>query len=612
MLPTPPPSFTGMAAKSRLGLLFVGGIVLTQAGTMTGAVFGWAGVFAVAAILGIIIDVVSYPVVAIKVLFGRAHIGLVSRSLVRELGLIILIAHAGDLAARRFHVVAIAALAIPVVRGGLLFLDTPLERRLRRPVELRNIPLRSIGRQTRVVPTPDLLLSVVLSIPPVVLGSLGVLSGAWWPFLASAVLLVLFLAGWAAWALVSLFASRRIAPRDTYLQQVMAQVQSMRPEAILYFSGPPAAVYQVNMWLRTMEQIGHRVLVVLRERANLEDLAPTTLPVIVIPTSTDLMNFRLPTVRAAFYVAHVGKNIHLQREPRMKHVFIGHGESDKVASINPITKGFDEVWVAGRVSRERWEAARVGVRDDAIVEVGRPQLGVIGGPAPRDGRPLSVLYAPTWEGWTNDRFASSVPTMGVDIVRWLLARPNTRVVYKPHPLIGSVSSAARRANLAIISLVNGSPSAGELDPPGGPQDWEVVPDRDLVVAPDGAPLYGCFNHADVLIGDISSVIPDFLASGKPYVVPNPAGRRHGDLRDELASTRGAYLLDPGRETWEGVLEDAVGPDSMAGARARLREDLLGPRVADPVQPWQDALTRLIDRANAEWPDAVREASARPE
>ena len=40
-------------------------------------------------------------------------------------------------------------------------------------------------------------------------------------------------------------------------------------------------------------------------------------------------SFRLPTVRVAFYVAHVGKNIHMMREPRMKHVFIGHGESDK-------------------------------------------------------------------------------------------------------------------------------------------------------------------------------------------------------------------------------------------------------------------------------------------
>jgi hypothetical protein len=31
----------------------------------------------------------------------------------------------------------------------------------------------------------------------------------------------------------------------------------------------------------------------------------------------------------------------------MKHVFIGHGDSDKQASFNPFSRVYDEVWVAG-------------------------------------------------------------------------------------------------------------------------------------------------------------------------------------------------------------------------------------------------------------------------
>ena len=90
------------------------------------------------------------------------------------------------------------------------------------------------------------------------------------------------------------------------------------------------------------------------------------------------MDFRMPTVRVAFYVANVGKNLHFLREPRIKHVFIGHGESDKVASINPFTKVYDEIWVAGRISRQRWAAA-------ARRHPGRDGRG--GGPPPAGAGP---------------------------------------------------------------------------------------------------------------------------------------------------------------------------------------------------------------------------------
>lgn len=601
-----------LPARSPLGAGCVGAIVLAQAGAIFGAVCGWPVVFTVAVVVGIAADVVSNNIPSVRILFSRAQIGLIQRSLVRELGLVVLVARSADLSRGMYLAVALAAVASPLARGALMFLQTPLNRRIQRPVTVLNVPLAALGPQPKEVPMPPVTGAVLLTAPPLVAGCFGAITGHWWPFLVLTALALAVIAGLGGWAVRALLGARGVAPRTAYLNHVRRAVQKIGPEAVLYFSGPSDAIYQVNMWLRVMERIGHPVLVVLRERRNLELLADTSLPVVVIPNATDLMNFRMPTVRVAFYVAHVGKNIHLQREPRMKHVFIGHGESDKVASVNPITKGFDEVWVAGRVSRERWAAARVGVRDDAIVEVGRPQLGGIEKAAVRRDRPLSVLYAPTWEGWTNDLFASSVPTMGPAMVRWLVGRPDTRVIYKPHPFTGSVSAEARAANQQIIELVTASPRHGELKASASGWDWSAVEDRDLVLTSGRPGLYDCFNHADVLIGDISSVVPDFLASGKPYAVPNPAARPHAAVRAELASTRAAYLLDPDGRDWEDLLLDAETTDSLAPTRAELRQNLLGPWHADPVDPWRAALTRLIDTANAEWPEALREAAVRPE
>jgi len=55
--------------------------------------------------------------------------------------------------------------------------------------------------------------------------------------------------------------------------------------------------------------------------------------------------------------------------------------------------------------------------------------------------------------------------------------------------------------------------------------------------------------------------------------------------------------------------DATGPDSLRASREELREFLLGPYYADPIEPWRIATGDLIDRANAEWPDAEAEVAA---
>ena len=132
------------------------------------------------------------------------------------------------------------------------------------------------------------------------------------------------------------------------------------------------------------------------------------------------MNFSLPSVRVALFPANTAKNLHMLRVPGIGHVFIGHGDSDKAASFNPYTKVYDEVWVAGQAGRDRYLRAQVGVRDEDIVEVGRPQLTGIrpAGDRPAD-RMFTVLYAPTWEGWLADECQTSLMAMGPRIIQAL-------------------------------------------------------------------------------------------------------------------------------------------------------------------------------------------------
>lgn len=591
-----------------LGVLAL--VALSQLGAVAGAVAGVVWLFALSVVVGVLVDQMAERIDLIRLLLERSQLGLVTRAMIREFAFVVLLARLSWpdpdvlLAATMTFVVIIGRAAAASADRQSTALQMP-------KIATRNLSISVVEESMPVsaVALPSLVFASAL---PLLVGVVGLTVGTIWPFVITAALVALVAAGWTVWRLGTLVQHRRTTDPVAVMQAASDAVATMRPEVVLYFSGSADAVYQINTWLRVMEQLNRRVLIVMRERDNLDLLAPTTLPVVCIPGASDLMDFRLPTVRVAFYVAHVGKNIHLQREPRMKHVFIGHGESDKIASVNPVTKVFDEVWVAGRVSRLRWAAAKVGVRDDAIVEVGRPQLGGIRRAEPRpDDRPLSVLYAPTWEGWTNDPFTSSLTTMGPSLVGWLLKRPNTRVIYKPHPFTGSVSPAARRAHAQVMGLLQKDARFGTVTVTGGvvtDEAWAEAQDRHLIVSGAAPTLYDCFNHSDMLIGDISSVVPDYVASGKPYLIPNPGERDHDTLREEYASLRAAYLLDPPSSGWAEVFDAASGPDPMLATREQLRLDLLGPYYEDPVQPWREALTSLIDRANAEWPDAEREAA----
>lgn len=178
------------------------------------------------------------------------------------------------------------------------------------------------------------------------------------------------------------------------------------------------------------------------------------------------MNMDLSMVRVALYAANVGKNIHLLRVPTMKHVFIGHGDSDKLASVNPFSKVYDEVWTMRPrgprpLRHRRRRHPRRGHRR------GRPPAArahrALAG-HPQDSIP-TVLYAPTWEGWDDDPGNTSILLVSVNIVKKLVtAEPPVRVLYKPHPFTGSRSAKARAAHQRITALVKKAAAERAADP----------------------------------------------------------------------------------------------------------------------------------------------------
>lgn len=465
--------------------------------------------------------------------------------------------------------------------------------------------------------------------------------------------------------LVPYLLTRRVPPAATVLDAVNDWLRAYRPTVVLYFSGSAASAYQANMWLETMERIDGRPLILMRERELTARLNETPVPVLCVPGGTHAMNLDLSTVRVALYAANVGKNIHLLRRPTMKHVFIGHGDSDKLASVNPFSKVYDEVWTAGRAGRDRYAVAEVGVPDGGVVEVGRPQLAPIAHAGDRPVHPIpTVLYAPTWEGWEDDPGNTSLLLAGENIVRRLLAaEPPVRVLYKPHPFTGLRDPGAKAAHERVTALVEAAAAERRTDPrwaagnagdrrareeaaaraaridaglarlrgperPGGDEaersrDSLADPGRlaraarlrtewneaywsaagwweHRVVTGNEPGLYDCFNESDALVSDISSVVSDFMASGKPYAITDSAGLGADEFRRQYTAAGAAVILGNDAAGLDELLAAVASPgdDPLAGARRELKHYLLGPDHPTSMERFNAAVRALQTAAEA--------------
>jgi hypothetical protein len=629
-------------------------LVLSYPAVMVAALWPSAPGFALAAVIGYAAEALSARrKMKIVNRLAQANVGIVLRFMIRELALLVLLArlgHAGDTA---FVILAVGLLALHVLRGLYSALTLYVIRRRRLRVVTRGLELSELGIPDAPRPmltTRHIRTMLHLDVPVLAGGVVAEWSGRWTGVAGLAVAYALGVA-----AIVHMAGhvrrNRRLRNEKKVFSVVNARLAELRPEVVLYFSGSLDSAYQANMWLSTIDDLDVPTLIVLRERAMVPLLGRTRTPVVCVPDAMDLTRLDLSSVRSALYPANVGKNLHMLRMQGIRSAFINHGDSDKPASFNPFAKAYDEVWVAGPAGRERYLTMRTGVRDEDIVEVGRPQLAPINTTSTTPDPMFTVLYAPTWEGWSDDLLHSSVATMGPALVRALLDRtPQIRVLYKPHPLIGTRDFRAIAMHEEIVAMIEqanagreklGAEHADRLkeltkrlealagDESAGDEaqiardtgraspvdawkqaeaDWQEVywqaegPWRHRVITGPRPHVYDCFNHADLLITDISSVAGDFIVSGKPFAVTNIKGLDGEEFRRLFpTAAMAAYLIGPDLAELPEILAVAEGgvPDPMAADRRELKRYLLGPDEPDSAKRFDAAVAALNARSSAQ-------------
>lgn len=311
---------------------------------------------------------------------------------------------------------------------------------------------------------------------------------------------------------------RAIANRSAHLDVRRSLARLPRPprkhyRVAVYFADGDVNMYQMRQWYKPLQKLAETwpVVVISRSATGAQALlADGALPVAFTPSVRALEQFvAAQDIRVVLYVNQNTRNFQMFRYGHRWHVFINHGESDKMYMTTNQFKAYDYALIAGDAARERLGRVLWDYDLDArTIEIGRPQADHYSGtlPYPQDDRTV-VLYAPTWEGDRPAAHYGSIATHGEALAAAVLASPRHRLIYRPHPRSGVVDRAYGEANRRIVAAIGAAnaadPSAHHVFDDGPDLGWQLA-------------------AADLAVVDISAMVYDRLAADKPLLVTRPA------------------------------------------------------------------------------------------
>jgi CDP-Glycerol:Poly(glycerophosphate) glycerophosphotransferase len=418
-------------------------------------------------------------------------------------------------------------------------------------IDVRNYPLLA-ERWVFTVNTAALVLFLALGAVALNIGALPI-----WPMLLPGILTLLVVAVVIGDALLRL-KSRRSAER--MLPEVLA---SYAPTFLLYWEAPPGSLHQIAMWLPYLSRLNRPYFVVLRTPDTFADtVAIASVPVLVRRYVSELDVLITPTLKTAFFVNTAPKNTHMVHYLGINQIQLNHGDSDKAPSYRRVFRMYDKNFVAGQAAIDRFANNGVAVPRDAFEIVGRPQVeGVKVQDCPIATREVPrVLYAPTWYGYLEDSRYSSLP-IGAKIVQALVDH-GCVVVFRPHPWVWRTPSLASAARDIDGLLGTDAANTGRSHIFGS-------------AAMTGS-ILDMFNQVDALISDVSSVIPDFLYSEKPFALTLMAAEMTTpEFSADFPLAHAGYLLSSDLSNLDIVLQQLLADDPAWSRRRQLKTYYLG-------------------------------------
>lgn len=143
--------------------------------------------------------------------------------------------------------------------------------------------------------------------------------------------------------------------------------------------------------------------------------------------------------KIVFYLFNAQSNCRMVAFRNVHHVFVTHGESNKLASVKPIIRIYDYIIVSGQMGIDRYLHYKIfnkqDVLDNRIIKMGNTFTGK--SLYQYSANSKTILYAPTWEGGvSNENYSSISPEVSEKLLALIRKFDINSLIIQPHPNLG--------------------------------------------------------------------------------------------------------------------------------------------------------------------------------
>lgn len=363
-----------------------------------------------------------------------------------------------------------------------------------------------------------------------------------------------------------------------------------RARFFLHIGDGVDAAFHVDLWYPYIASVDSGAIIVIRSRMLFNRLLRTRpeLPLVYAKNGylAEQLVSNCPNLIAVLYVSNTGNTVHFLRFNHVSHVFVGHGDSEKAASSHKFFRAYDEVWTAGRAHIDRFRATGMNHDGLGFRVVGRPTLrGLLNAQPDQD----SFLYLPTWEGFQAEQDYTSIRA-SEEFIPNVVDLTGLGATVKFHPWAGKRETAFHEVEARLGTVRTDQKAPIEVVERG-----ELAADR--------------MKSASFLIADISSVVSDFLPTGRPIFLFVPQDRQVRTSTSAMPMESYCYVFHDEASLLEQIRRVIVeGDDWLRDTRLRAREYFVdSARTAGMA--FEQALHDLIDEHSQ---PSLPWASARPQ
>jgi CDP-glycerol glycerophosphotransferase (TagB/SpsB family) len=337
-------------------------------------------------------------------------------------------------------------------------------------------------------------------------------------------------------------------------------------DCIIFSGEKDLGFNHINLWIDYFLQSDIKPIIYVRSK-KLYDLCKEkynnlNIPILYIKNKilTYYIIKKINSIKAIFYLSNTGNVINMVKIDYVKHIFLGHGDSDKTASAHKFFRIYDEIWVASEAHIDRFKNANFRSEEMIFKKIGRPNLKELILKVDKDwkirlGNKINILYLSTWEGYFKEHNYTSVNII-IEVFEKLSNFEIDHFGVKLHPFLG-------------IKNKNYKKTPNKL------RDFFINKQYNYTIYPKEQPLNSFMLDYNIFICDISAVITEVLALNSPIFVYIPKNRDIKVAKSKFNYNDYTYTFSTVNEFMEKYDKVINGNDYLREKREEAMEYILG-------------------------------------